>query len=507
MENTAIEKQTLRILFLASAPKNQGNLRLGTELQEIRNRLASNTAFEIRDRQAVKPDDVLQTILNYKPHIVHFSGHGQDTGEICFEDERGDSKTIPPDALASLFQAVTDYVKCVLINTCFSEKQALAISQYVPIVIGTKKEITDSAAIKFSTGFYTALDPDLSQKNLLKAFEIGRIAIRFESLPENLTPIIIQGAPEVRFSSEVDTAFQGVSKPRGLIFQALVRGLTLIGKKMGVSDDIVAKIIEDKVKKMELHNNGVSEYEKYLLDILKDEYPLSDISNLALQQLQNGLELSNEDVLLIKGKVLSNPNQTSAEKWYDRGRKQSDYNNIEKAIEYFTKAVEKDSDYSGAYFERGFCYDKLSHFTEAINDFTKAIEFNNKWEIASSLSLSYFYRARAYDALQIEDEKEKEKISLQSLDDWNKSIELSPHEPQAYYGRALVYDKLDKIEEALSDFKKAYEISKPEENKRNIALGIGRCYIKLGNLEEARKYIEMIKSKSDTPIEEELDIN
>ena len=77
-------------------------------------------------------------------------------------------KTVPPNALALLFKSASETVKCVLINACYSEVQAKAISQFIPIVIGTKKEISDNAAIKFSTGFYTALEPDLSQKSFLK---------------------------------------------------------------------------------------------------------------------------------------------------------------------------------------------------------------------------------------------------------------------------------------------------------------------------------------------------
>jgi tetratricopeptide (TPR) repeat protein len=502
MENISLEKQTIRILFLASEPSNAGKLRLGAELQEVRNRLSTNSSFEIKDRQAVKPDDVLQTILNYKPHIVHFSGHGQNTGEICFEDEKGDSKTIPPDALASLFKLVNDYVKCVLVNTCFSEKQAKAISQYVPIVIGTRKEISDSAAIKFSTGFYTALDPDLSQKSLVKAFDSGCIAIRFENLPENLTPIMIEGSPEVRFSSEVDTAFLSVSKAKGHVFTALHRGLTLTGKKMGLPDETVSKILDEKVARLELHDVGVIEYEQYLKDILKDEYPLSDTSTLALLQLKNGLDLTNEDVDFITKKILSDPNLASAEKWYDRAKVQYDLNNIEKAITYFTESIEKDSDYSGAYYERGYCYDKIGEFNAAIQDFTKAIEFNNKWEV-SSLSLAYYSRARAYHAIKSDDQNEQNELLLFALADWNKSIELNPNDSEAYYGRALVYDNLNDLEKAIIDFKKSYEMSSTDERKRNNVIYLAKCYHTLGITEEFEKWMKLLKGDtSDTLVVE-----
>lgn len=496
MEPSIIEKQTARVLFLASEPSNAGKLRLGAELQEVRNRLSTNSSFEIKDRQAVKPDDVLQTILSYKPHIVHFAGHGKENGEICFEDEKGNIKTIPPDALASLFKLVNEYVKCVLINACFSEAQAKAISQFVPIVIGTKKEISDSAAIKFSTGFYTALDPDLSQKSLLKAFDSGCIAIRFENLPEHLTPVIIEGLPEVRFSSEIDTAFLSLSQPKGLVFEALIRGLSLTGKRLGLSDESVSRILSEKRTKLKSHNDGMAEYEKYLKDILRDEYPLSEASQLALFQLQNGLELSNEDVANIRNKILANPSLDSAENWYDRGSGQRDIGNFDKAIEYFSKAIEKDSDYSAAYFERGYCYDRIGDLDFAISDFTKAIDYNNKWEIVSNLGLGYYSRARTYHAIKTDDEDRRKELLNFSLSDWNKTLEIKPNQPEGYYGRGLVYFDLEDFASALNDFKKAYETGTKVESKQRYILAIAQCYYILGQHDEYNEWMLQYKGKN-----------
>ena len=496
MDTSPVERQILKILFLGSEPTNAGRLRLGAELQEVRNRISTNPNFEIKDRQAVKPDDVLQTIMNYKPHIVHFSGHGQETGEICFEDEKGESKTIPPDALASLFKLVNEHVKCVLLNACYSELQAKAISQFVPIVIGTKKEISDSAAIKFSTGFYTALDPDLSQKSLLKAFDSGCIAIRFENLSEHLTPIIIEGLPEVRFSSEVDSAFLSLTQPQGKVFEALLKGLSLTGKRMGVAEDIVARILDNKINKLRLHNEGIKEYEKYLKDILRDEYPLSEASQIALLQLQNGLELNDQDVSAITNKILSNPNLVSAENWFDRGTGQRNIGNYEKAIEYFTKAIEKDNDYSGAYYERGDCYDLIGNFDAAIKDFDKAIEFDNKWETLSSLRLAHYSRARTYHAIKTDDEDRKNKLLTLSLEDWNKTLEIKSDQPEAYYGRGLVLIDLNDMKSAIQDFKKAYELATVEDRKQTYILQLARSYYMLGEADESKNWLKLYNGKN-----------
>ena len=485
MDNILTDKQPLRILFLASDPSNAARLHLGKELQEVRNKLAGNKYFEIKDHQAVKPDDVIQTILSYKPHIVHFSGHGQDTGELCFEDEQGKAKAIHPDALASLFSLVTDYIKCVVVNTCYAEKQANAIAQYVPVVIGTKKEITDNAAIKFSTGFYTALDPDLSQNSLEKAFKQGRIAIQFDgNLQEHFTPILIFGSPEVRFSAEVDTAFLSISLPKGLAVQTLIRGLSLTGKKMGLPDSVIDNIIKDKIRRLETYNENVAEYENSLNNILRDEFPLADFSKAALLHLQNGLSLSNEVAEAIKNKVLSNPKLDSAYNWYDRGRGQYELKNYEKAIEYYSKAIDKNKEYSGAYFERGYNYNTLQNYEASIADHSKAIEYNKNWEVGCDLNLAYFERGRSYYGIQPQTD---DNLTM-AQKDWSKCIEQNPGDYNAYWNRGLAYQYFRNFDKAIADFKKSFEMDKTNTRKASKATVIVKCYSELGDLDEIDKW-------------------
>jgi tetratricopeptide (TPR) repeat protein len=495
MDNLSVEKQTLRILFLASEPTDAGKLRLGAELEAVRSELAKNPAFEIKDKHAVKPEDVLKTILTYKPHIVHFSGHGQESGEICFEDDKGLSKAIDPLPLANLFKLATEYVKCVVVNTCYSEKQVKAISEYVPIVIGTKKEISDNAAIRFSTAFYAALEPDLSPKSLRRAFEFGRTNIWLDNLPEHLTPLLIEGSPEVRFASEVDNAFLSVTKPSGIVFDALKRGLSLTGQKMGVPEDVVSKILNEKISKLVTHNSGVMEYENTLKQILEDEYPLSDTSKLALLQLQYGLGLTEDEVKPIHDRILNDSNISSAENWYDRGRKQTLLNNVEKAIEFYSKALEKDDDYSGAYYERGYCQDVLKNYVAGIQDFTKSIERNKKWELASK-SLAYYSRARCYHAVQTDDENERNKYLQRSLDDWNMTLELDRNQSEAYYGRGLVYAAMNDLAKAVVDYKKAYELSTLDERKKTFARALATSYLKLGNMDDYSRWTEHSKEET-----------
>lgn len=479
MENKPIEKQTLRILFLASDPSNASRLHLGKELQAVRNKLAGNPHFEIKDHQATKPNDVMNEIMNYKPHIVHFSGHGYDTGELCFEDEQGKAKAIPPEALASLFRLATDHVKCVIVNTCYAEKQAKAIAEYVPVVIGTKKEMSDESAVNFSTGFYTALEPDLSQNSLHKAFNLGCIAIQFDgNLQEHLTPILIFGSPEVRFTSEVDMAFSTILNPKGYAVKTLISGLTLTGRKMGLSEQVVKKIIDNKIWKLEYYNDSILEYENNLKEILRDEFPLSDASLNALSHLQNGLNLSNEDVKAIRDRILSDPKIDSAYSWFDRGSGQAQLKNYSKAIEYYSKAIEKNEEYSGAYAGRATCYSRINELEKAVEDYTQAIKFNKNWELSYNLSSTYFDRGLAYfDMLSKEDEN-----IAKAKKDWSKSIELNPHEGNAFYNRGLANQHLRNFDDAVEDFKKSLEFEAT--NKSKSITGIIKCYSELGKPKE-----------------------
>ena len=105
---------------------------------------------------SVRPSDITKALLNTQPQIVHFSGHGTPSGELCFENFVGKSHFVEPDALASLFEQFSDQVNCVVLNACYSDIQAQTIAKHIKYIIAMNKEIDDSAAITFATGFYQA---------------------------------------------------------------------------------------------------------------------------------------------------------------------------------------------------------------------------------------------------------------------------------------------------------------------------------------------------------------
>ena len=93
-----------------------------------------------------------------------------EDGSLVLEDDGGNHKPLSPTGIAALFKLHTDYVKCVLLNACYSSKPAKAISKHINYVIGMNQPIEDRAAIEFAVGFYDALGAD---KGYEFAYKLG----------------------------------------------------------------------------------------------------------------------------------------------------------------------------------------------------------------------------------------------------------------------------------------------------------------------------------------------
>lgn len=168
-------------------------MRLGEEFREIQEKLK---LAKLRDRfqlklpqLSVRPTDISQALLDMQPQIVHFSGHGESTGALCFENQVGTTQLVQPDALGALFEQFTNHVHCVLLNACYAEAQAKAIALHINFVIGMNHAISDRAAIAFAIGFYQALG---AGRTIEEAHKFGCIQIRLQGIPEHLTPVLVK---------------------------------------------------------------------------------------------------------------------------------------------------------------------------------------------------------------------------------------------------------------------------------------------------------------------------
>jgi hypothetical protein len=187
--NTKLKK--IKILFLASNPKDTNRLELDREIRDITEKIRASKyrdSIDLVSAWAVRPDDLLQLLMEHEPQIVHFSGHGSQYEEIILVDDGGRSKTVSNKALKSLFTTLKDNIRIVVLNACFSRPQADAITEAIDCAVGMNNAIGDEAAIIFAASFYRAIGFGRSIQN---AFEQGKVALQIKGIPEEITPELL----------------------------------------------------------------------------------------------------------------------------------------------------------------------------------------------------------------------------------------------------------------------------------------------------------------------------
>jgi hypothetical protein len=188
MQSATSSRPSIVILLIAADPFEQSRLRLDEEarcIQQAIDRSEYREHFELRHALAATPTDVRRALLAHEPNIVQFSGHGSESGELWLQDELGQAQPIQPYALAGLLNLFHNSVSCVILNACYSEAQARAITQHINYVIGMRLAISDGAAIEFSRGFYDGIG---AGRDVEFAFRLGQNAISLANIPDDLIP-------------------------------------------------------------------------------------------------------------------------------------------------------------------------------------------------------------------------------------------------------------------------------------------------------------------------------
>jgi len=446
----------IKILFLAPNPSDTARLGLDEEYREIKNRL-NRERFDLDSQWAVRPGEIIKSVMEVKPHIVHFAGHGLETGELCVQDDEGNTVLLRPKALADLFELTIEHVKCVVINTCYSQIQAKAIAEHIPFVVGMENAIGDKAAIEFAIGFYTALESDQSIENIERAVKLGRVAVQMSGIPkEHLTPVLILGDVRNRFRAEVlilGTQLQYSSTSAIIYREALLER----GRQMGLLVSEAKSIIEEVIEIFDIYQKRLKNYKERFEDAVRDEFPLEAGTQQALKFLQQELELRDEDVSLIEKEILNEGRWKTPEAFFDRGAIQFALGEYQKALKYLTQAIELRPEYSGAFMERGATQAKLGDFKASIADYDSAIKINSNWE-NRSMSTAYIERGRSYYNLALKEEDRTDNMNA-AIQDWSESIRLRPNSSLTYYNRALAYTALDENEKAIQDYTTAIQVN------------------------------------------------
>lgn len=178
----------IRILFLAANPVTMDALKLTQEVRQIEEQLRASKyrdALEFISRWAVRPDDLQRALLEVEPHIVHFSGHGDENEGIYLESPEGISAMVDQASLVELLGILKDNIRLVVLNACRTRSLAEAIATHIDCAIGMRTDVGDEAAVEFSAAFYRAIGAGRSVK---VAFDLGCSVLKLKKIHEDRTP-------------------------------------------------------------------------------------------------------------------------------------------------------------------------------------------------------------------------------------------------------------------------------------------------------------------------------
>jgi hypothetical protein len=182
---------TIKILFLSANPEGVPEIKLGKEVMKVEESIRLG---ECRDQLILLPhfavtvEDLRETILRHRPHVLHFSGHGSSTDGIALRDEKGNLKLVHPNALADLFSVIKNNVRLVVLNACYSALQADEMVKVIDFTVGMRKAIRDRSAIVFSAGFYLGL---AYGRSVQESFGLGINAFMLEKIPDEEIPVLL----------------------------------------------------------------------------------------------------------------------------------------------------------------------------------------------------------------------------------------------------------------------------------------------------------------------------
>ena len=197
------------ILFLAANPLGTSRLALDEECAAIERELrmtAHRDDFEFRSKWAVTVDEMMRHLVELKPSIIHFSGHGASTtagrssattrdvdlacdtvaiNGIYLQGDQGGSQLVSARALTMMIKSAAASARIVVLNACYSEPQADALCIVVDSVVGMNGAIEDAAARSFAVGFYRALGNRSSVGN---AVDQAVATLAAKQMPDEVLP-------------------------------------------------------------------------------------------------------------------------------------------------------------------------------------------------------------------------------------------------------------------------------------------------------------------------------
>ena len=135
----------------------------GAGWQRLDNELRAIDQAVNRSQMAVEPVSVTSlpsleaALVGQERSIIHFTGQADGGAGVPLSAEDSGTAPVSAEELGRFFQANAPHVRCVVLSSCYTPQQGLAIAEHVPCVVGTPPAMPGDAAVAFSRAFYQAL--------------------------------------------------------------------------------------------------------------------------------------------------------------------------------------------------------------------------------------------------------------------------------------------------------------------------------------------------------------
>jgi hypothetical protein len=463
----------IQILFLAANPKNTSKLKLEEEVRSIDDALREaefRDRFNLETQFAVCLSNLQAHLLRYKPNIVHFSGHGSIAGEIIIEDNTGEGHPISSEALTQLFGVFKDTVRCVVLNACFTDEQAKAITQEIDCVIGMTKAIGDDSAVGFASSFYQAIGYG---RNVKDAFVLGCNQINIANLNEQDTPqllvrsgcnpqeiVFARASAPIRSKTpkkpEVD--FRG--PPTRLTAKMLLpdvspKNVFRSVEKISVAQDMVKTLKIDyppeKTPTLQTDNFEPSKKEPMTQNKAEQTFKVDQAEKTASLQTDK-VEYHQGRILQTLGKfedaikhydnaLKLNPGFYEA--WCGKGTNLYTLNTntrntklLYESINCFDIASQINPQFTEAWYKKGLCLAKLGVVTRNLKILNEAIDcFNSALKINQQFAAGWCGKGVALDSLGSITHDVKNLSD--AIDCFDRALKINPQFTEAYNRKAL----------------------------------------------------------------------
>ena len=347
--------------------------------------------FKLEMRPAASPQEILRANLSLKPAIVHFCGHGSaEPGQegLILEDRNGEKRIIGTDAIDQFFKNFAGHVRCVVLNACYSEKQAAAIARHIDFVVGMKGNVSDQAALAFTEAFYDALG---AGSDFHQAFAVAQNAIQMAGLGEHHIPSMhARPGAEAALFCEQEAGLASTPVDRNGSTLKLAKYLALWVLLAGLAGTTYSMWRHQQVQA--LNSRAMAHFEQQRPEEARESWQRSleldptfteAVTNLAVLESAEGNVRAAR--LYFRRAVQLEPSVALHQ--FNLGHFLLERGSLDESLDALNRAVELDPDYAEAFNELGRANLQMARWSDAGTAFEKGLDVKRPIEPATSATL------------------------------------------------------------------------------------------------------------------------